>query len=190
MKTVEKQDYETAGEQAQALFASLNLTAHISPPMPAVEDQGEKPWPHIAYHVQIVDKAGRTFSTDYHLGVGHVKWARSAGMPSDVSPIVETRISRPHAEFKDKFAEARAAAWLARAQKFAPVPWEVLAACCEDGQSANQASFAEWAGNYSYNADSIKAKTIYDKCNEVYHQVKALIGAENVAKFAELHCQL
>lgn len=91
--------------------------------------------------------------------------------------------------FKDPTPHVSLAAKLARVQRVSPAPHEVLAAICDDGESAQNESFDDWAGNFGYSTGSIKAKRIYETCIELYHQCNALVGTENVRKFAELHAQ-
>lgn len=183
-----KPEYEIASDEAKALFESLGLTTQISAPIPDVRDN----WPNILYRVTF-SKNAANLSTEYRLGVGHVKIPK--GEPHDCR-LSQNEVSALYAlqnnsnvQFKDKSLHARLAAKLAFKQKVAPQPFEVLAAICDDGQGAHAESFDNWCANFGSDPDSIKAKRIYETCVELYHQCAGLIGAKNVAKFAELHSQ-
>lgn len=159
MNTTEKPDYEIARDEAKALFDSLKLKVSIGFPVGNTRDN----WPNISYAVNFADNRSE-FSTEYHLGTGHVKWTIAyATAPNFVTAFIEAKKRNPNASFKDKGAEARAAAWLAAKQNVKPEPWAVLAAVCRDSLDAHGQSFEDWAANYGYDSDSRKAETIYWK---------------------------
>lgn len=201
MKTTTQEtisDYQQANNAAQALFESLGIETIVSRPVADVKDE----WPNILYNVTF-SKGGRNLTTEYRLGVGHVSWksfrmgtlmafcgnSPVRGLTADEESLINAKLRNPSASFKNKALEASAAAKLAYAQKLAPKPYEVLAAICDDGFSAHVESFDGYAGNYGMDTDSIKARRIYDFCGDLYHKVAALIGADNVVKFAEFHAQ-
>jgi hypothetical protein len=186
-----KKDYEIVNDEAKALFESLGVQCSISAPLPDVKDE----WPNILYNVTF-SKDGRNLSTEYRLGVGHVNWkdvkfgtCNLGRLTADQESAVYTIQRNPGAQLKNKALWASTAANIARIQKVAPKPYEVLAAICQDGQDAHGESWDNYAGNFGMDADSIKGRKTYDFCCDLYHQVTALIGAANVAKFAELHSQ-
>lgn len=59
---------------------------------------------------------------------------------------------------------------------------DVLNSLAMDSMGADE-SFSDWADNYGYDTDSIKAKKIYDSCVETMHALKNSLG---YAKFNEL----
>jgi len=184
--TIEKPEYEIANDEAKALFESLGLTCAISAPLPDVKDE----WPNILYNVTF-SKGAANLTTEYRLGVGHVNWPkRFEDIPRGGDVLVfNTLRQNPGAQLRNKSDHAAAAALLARVQKVAPKPYEVLAAICDDSQSAHGESWDNYASNFGMDAASIKGRKTYDFCCDLYHKVAALIGADNVRKFAELHCQ-
>lgn len=188
MKT-QMTDYENAAQEAQQLFDSLALKTETSNPMPDVRDG----CPSILYRVSF-SRNGTNFATEYRLGVGHVQWPkRYEDIPNGTDPylvpVFNTLRHNPSAQLKDKSEHAAAASWLAKCQKVAPKPYEVLAYVCDDAHSAHNESFEDYASNFGMDADSIKAKRIYDDCAAMYHKLVALVGSENVQKLVELHGQ-
>lgn len=82
------------------------------------------------------------------------------------------------------------AAYFAKVQKVAPNPAQVLAYVCRDGLSAEQSAFPEWAADYGYDSDSIKAKTIYDACLEEGHKARRIVSGKVFEKMAKLAGEL
>lgn len=184
-------DYETANQEAEKLFASLDITAAISAPIPDVKEE----WPNILYRVTFSRNA-KNLLTEYRLGVGHVDFKKYrqgsvnfSRLTADEESAIFTIQNNPGAQLKDKGLWAAAAAKLAIIQKVSPKPYEVFACVCEDGLSAHNESFENWASNFGYDEDSIKAKKIYDFCCDLYHQIAALIPASVIAQMAELHAK-
>lgn len=185
------QDYELASKEASELFASINgLKSDVSSPVGMV---GDNEWPCIGYTVRFT-KDGNTLVDEYKLGVGHVKWPKKFeqtphGTPSHLIPVFNTLRENPNAKLKRPLEHAEAAAWLAAKQKVAPKPYEVLACLCRDGLDAHSQSFENWAADFGFDSDSIKAKRNYDHCVDTYHKAVRLIGRETLAKLAELHAR-
>lgn len=190
MKTDTIQDYQTANNEAKALFESLGITTQITAPIGSVKDN----WPCILYGVHFT-LGSKSLITEYRLGIGHVNWKIKTPssfmhhLSGDQESMVYAVQNNPSATFKNKELQASTAAQLARSQKVAPKPYEVLACVCSDGLSAHNESFEGYADNFGMDKDSIKAKALYGYCGELYHRVVALIGSENVQKFAELQSQ-
>ena len=64
--------------------------------------------------------------------------------------------------------------------RFKPTPpnvADVLASLLLDSD-ALESTFEEWAGNYGYSSDSIKAKATYELCRDYGLKVKRLLGAD------------
>lgn len=191
MIATDKPDYEVANDKALELFQSLGIHTQISAPLGDVKDE----WPNILYNVTF-SLNGKNLTTEYRLGVGHVNWkaVRDGSswihhLSADQESMVYAVQKNPHATFKNKSLHASTAAQLAKNQKVAPKPYEVLSAICDDGQSAHNESFDSYCGNFGMDSDSIKAKQVYELCCELYHKAVNLIGADNVRKLAELHAQ-
>lgn len=194
-ETETKRDYEIANEEAKNLLASLEITTTCSAGVPDVRDD----WPNILYNLTFT-RGGKSFSTEYRLGVGHAKIEKVRGgsaaifvngkllhgLTADEESGIYAITNNRSVQFKDKSLHARIAAKVANAQKIQPQAHEVLASCCRDAMDARNESFESWASNFGYDADSIKAKRIYDTCAEIYHKLTAIIDAKTIQQFAEL----
>lgn len=190
MKTTEQiPDYKQAKLDAKALFDSLEIKSSTTPPMAGVEptDNPDRPaWPHIAYTVTF-ERGGIVFSADYKMGVGNVDWKKisPATYPERIGAVITTIQKKPQAQLKDKLLWASAAAMIAQRQKVTPAPAEVLATYCREALESSQTTFEQWASEFGYSADSRKAEQLFHKCREPYGKLLALIGADNVRKFAD-----
>lgn len=196
----EKPDHQLVREELHQLFASLNLPFTVSEPFGKV---GEGDWAHIFYSVVI---RGEDF--EYSLGTGLVDWKKPYAMVAAVNDPYGFRLKnysrlldsadgetiRVYSTGK-KFVTnnsqrvANCAAKLAKIQKVAPHPAEVLASSCREGLGADE-SFENWCGNYGYEEDSRKAEAIYRACTENGKKARRLLSPGNFAKFAELSNRL
>ena len=186
--SIRMKDYELANQKAKELFETLNLTVSISVPLGDV--QGD--WPQILFHLIFSGRQNSPLSLEYRLGVGHVDWKIKTPssfvhhLSADQENVVYAVQRNSSVSFKNKQLHASTAAQLAKNQKVTPKSYEVLASYCRDALAAHDESFENWAANFDYDADSIKAKNIYDHCGGLYHKLAALIGADNVQKFNDL----
>lgn len=64
-------------------------------------------------------------------------------------------------------------------------PAEVLARFCADAQSANQ-PFAMWADDFGMDSDSIKARDMYDACQNEGIKARRLVDGKTFDRLAEL----
>jgi hypothetical protein len=58
-----------------------------------------------------------------------------------------------------------------------PELFDVLWAISQDA-TAVRSSFEDWAGDYGYDSDSIRAKRIYEQCVENGHRLYKIFGEE------------
>ena len=139
-------------------------------------------WPCIAYKVTIAC-GSRKFTTDYHLGVGHVDWSVKTryhiGMPVKQQRAWSTLNRKPGAQLADKQLWADTAATIAVAQKVKPSLDQVLESLALDSQAfTGGESFADWASNYGYNEDSRKAEQTFHQCVAIGAKLTSLLGIE------------
>lgn len=159
----------------QNCLNSLGLTlAVISGPRGEVSDN----WPCIAYEVELQRNGRKIWAGPYKIGVGHVKWPKEHFLNISFHPSVrgltgdEENICRIHArgqrvkQAHDSLAlEASAASKLAKIQKVFPKITDVMHSLLLDGSPAFDGySLEDWANEYGYSTDSIKAKETYDTC--------------------------
>ncbi len=173
---------------------SLGLTlAVLSGPRGEVKDK----WPCIAYDVELQRNGRRVWSGPYSLGIGHVTWPKEHVLDRVFHPATrgltadEENVCRIHARGQlvkqtpeGSLTEARAAAKLAKFQKVSPKLADVMHSLLLDGSPAfDGLSFEEWASEYGYSDDSIKARATYDTCLQTG---LALRRAFNEAELAQL----
>ena len=73
----------------------------------------------------------------------------------------------------------------------APKPAEVLGSVCRDYLDAIGSSFPDWASNFGYERDSVKARKIYDSCIEEGEKLRHLgLMRCQITHFAEISRQL
>jgi len=138
-------------------------------------------WPHIRFTVRLSYRGKVCLESPYSLGVGHVKPNSKGVMMSwEFTPneknLLYTWERKPYANFKNKQLWADVAAKLAVIQKVQPKLEEVLSGLLLDGSPFfNAESFEDWAREFGYEADSIKAKGLYDTCMETGRKLSASI---------------
>lgn len=67
---------------------------------------------------------------------------------------------------------------------------EVLGCLCSEAVSAREASFEDWAEEFGYDSDSIKAKNVYDHCANLWHSLRKILTDEQIATFSQLSSRL
>lgn len=170
-----------------AELADLGFTLAInSGPIGRVRDNG---WPCISYNVTLEYNGRAVHSTDYSLGVGHVKWPKRHEdiPPGGDIPVFNTIRNNPGANLKNKADHATAAALLARVQKVKPDIAGVLSSLLLDGSPFFDAqSFEDWAGELGYDIDSRKAESLWRECDATGRALAWAIPANVIAKAREI----
>lgn len=194
----EKPDYEVARDELHTLMQTVIARGNhvsISDPFPDVHDTGDKAWPCIGFNVTI----GKT-AFPWFVGIGHVKVPKGVTLYG-VSPT-DFALKRCGAQYDDSRyffhgnwdkcdpkESARMAVVLAKYQKLQPDVSEVLARVCEDGRGAD-IPFEEWASEFGYNTDSIKALNTYNECTRLGKLARCMLSREEFEQFADLACRL
>jgi hypothetical protein len=166
--------------------AGLSLAVLSGPRGEVRED-----WPCIAYTCQLSDSRRRVIWTgDFRLGVGHVKpkgfarpeWSRT----TPEQQLLEHWQSKPGSVFTDKALWADVAAKLAKAQKVTPKLNDVCASLLMDGSAFFDGQrFEEWAGDLGYSDDSIKAKEIFETCDQIGRDLSRALSRDEIAGLRE-----
>ncbi len=122
-------------------------------------------WQHFAWECTL-GYQGRTLTTTYRTGVGHVK------TPPHAANTPQWATSRTiHA------TEAREAWFRNPKAPTAPSVADVVSSLTLDGMSA-QASFEEWCNDLGCDGDSRKAYSTYQACQEILCTLVALFGVD------------
>lgn len=174
-------------------LTNLGFSLEASKPAGGVDENNQSDWPHISYSIRLLFKGKPVLSTEYKLGVGHVriKKARPDGIMQPWTERERTLLytwqSHPHTSFQDKQLQADVAAKLAIQQKVAPQLDDVLRSLLMDGEAFfNAQSFEGWADDFGYDKDSRKAEAIYRECDNTGRKLAAAIPADVLAKAREL----
>lgn len=152
---------KTHSEQLQELGLKLESTLVGG----QVDKEG---WQNILYTVTLKMGDRLILTTEYRLGIAHVKLAQPGPgvLSEDERNMFDAWKTKPSANFIDKELQARVAGKLARAQKVQPQLADVIHSLLLDS-SACTVSFEDWARDCGYDTDSRKAEDIYRKCQEV-----------------------
>ena len=179
-------------ERTKLMKTALFDVATIAGPSGKVIDN----WPCIAYRVQVTLRStGKPMiETDYHLGVGHVKWNCKTNyyhLTKDQQHIwgacQNPRCSR---NFTDKHLYAETAAALAKMQKVKPDPDNVIHSLLMDGSPClHDQSFSDWAADLGYSDDSIKAKETYEACMNIGRAIIQAVGRDGYEALLEAYAE-
>lgn len=163
--------------------AGISLTV-CSGPRGAVLD-GD--WPCIEYTLQLCDARRRPVWTgEYRLGVGLVKplGARTTvahRLSLDETRLLETWQSKPHAQFTNKQLWADTAAKLAAIQKVTPKLDDVAHSLLMDGAAFfGGQRFEDWASDFGYSSDSIKAKETFEACDRIGRDLSRALSRDQL----------
>lgn len=182
MKTIDPITPEQAG---------LTLAVLSGPRGEVCNSPGEAGWPCIAYTCQLSDSRRRVAWTgDYRLGVGHVKpkgharaeWSRT----TPEQQLLEYWRSKPGSVFIDKQLWANVAAKLAKDQKVSPTLNNVCHSLLMEGSTFFDGQrFEDWASDFGYSADSIKAKEIFEACDKTGRDLSRALSRDEIAGLRE-----
>ena len=146
-------------------------------------------WPNIEYIVELLDSRRRpVWRGEYRLGVGHVKPAkdRTAGRclsqyTADEESLLMTWQSKPHAQFINKQRWADVAAKLAKSQKVTPTLNDVCHSLLSDGTAFFDGQcFEDWAADFGYSDDSIKAKETFEACDKIGRELSRALSRDEL----------
>jgi hypothetical protein len=148
----------------------LSLTLD-GPPVGAVDASDGKPmkWPHIAYKLVLSNRDGHKLRTPWRAGVGHVKPTTAPPrLTIDEDQMFHAWKLKPSAGFRDVAVWASLAGKLAAWNKVAPDLADVLDSLASSVRIwRDGTSFREFASDFGYDQDSIKALRVYHRvCRE------------------------
>lgn len=168
-----------------------------SGPRGALRDEN---WPCIEYTVQLMNtRRVLIWEGPYRLGVGHVKPLSYDGLAQHrFNPVLcltaeEENCSHHWArgvvfkkEPRNMQLQADTAAKLAKLQKVAPALNDVCHSLLSDGAAFfDGMRFKEWAGDFGYSADSIKAKETFDECDKIGRALSRALRRDELSGLRE-----
>lgn len=175
--------------------AGLTL-AVLSGPRGAVRDE----WPCIEYTCQLSDSRRRVIWTgEFRLGVGHVKWPNLAQLSCNFHTATsfltagEQNVARieGRGQTLKKTPEALqvkagAAAKLATRQHVKPSLNDVCHSLLMDGAAFFDGyRFKDWANEYGYSDDSIKAKETFEACDRIGRDLARALSLDEISALRE-----
>lgn len=174
-------------EAEQALIDYFN-TLGITATTKKIGGFVENDWPHVKFIVTFT-KNSLKIELPFSVGIGHANFPNNHWRCATNS--VFNDISENEARIIDLIKknktpkDAQTTAYLAA--KFTSddtiIPAYVFANALRDFPETD---FSEWCAEFDYNNDSIKAKSIYDKCLEYGYAAKKFINKEQESKLIEL----
>lgn len=167
-------------EERIALLAPLGIRIHAQYIQPAPAERfvsGHSPRPDAPptsmfhYRVTLSREDGRTLTTDYRMGLGHVNYSKSSEGDRSARSVTLEKLWRGDAL---TFPATRAT-------RTPPTLLGVLHSLVSDAD-ADGFSFTEWAENFGYDTDSRKAEAIYHACRKIAEDLRRLLTRDELAK--------
>lgn len=147
-------------------------------------------WPCIAYTVELLDSRRRVIWTGpYRLGVGHVKSKPRPRFPHEMSQQDQAIADALGRSGKwlcglDKVADV--AAQLAKFQRVKPTLNDVCHSLLMEGSAFFDGErFEEWAANFGYSSDSIRAKETFETCDRIGRDLSRALSRDELAALRE-----
>ncbi len=185
----------------------METTTHITPesiglsievegqPQGKVDRDGKNEWPHVAFMV-VLKKGDKTIlKQEYRMGTGHFdpkgisKYSISKYMPGNhnkAEDILDIWQRKPFAKFVDQEFFARVVAAVAQHKKIMPKLNDFVHSVIMDGRPYfEHLCFEEWADEYGYDTDSIKANKIYEQCCDIGRQLARGLTKAEIDALAE-----
>lgn len=123
---------------------------------------------------------------DYSMGSGHcpATEAKGLGMPNS---IMRTEAIKRECETGKTGRIVTGTTLLADLKTIIPKNVDMICCVLRDAEVIDYRNFDDWASEFGYNPDSIKAKATYDECMREALELRALLGD---ALMAELRNEL
>jgi hypothetical protein len=148
--------------------------------VPTTFDPKSKDWQHVAWRVTFKSKRGE-FSTDYKQGIGHLSIYPKSGKLtiSDIEDIqYALKTGKVHKHVGNSYLPSGKPIP-------APDPANVVSSLILDAGAADYAKFEDWAADFGYESDSIKALRIFEACRNTALDLNRVFGAHVVEALRE-----
>lgn len=190
MNTDTRPSHEIAGEKLDARIAELQLAVVATfVPHSKSRNKDAKHGPSLNWKVALTVK-GRTVipATDYSAGCAHCPAyrAKQFKIPSDRRAAIRFECE----EGKTAKVFYLASQHFAPGAPILPSTRDVLSSFLLDAGALDYASFAEWASEYGYDSDSIKAREAYDYCLTTALALRAALGNDTLEELRQLANEL
>lgn len=168
-------------EEILALIKTLNVTTEtIFVPLSQSRNKDEK---HLSlnYAITVTCNGKPIFTTDYSMGVGHLK-----GYPHNKRTIdYHNAIQESCESGKDYLELFELGARYANPKAVLPDYTDVWFCLISDADVLNYGSFEDWAWCFGYDPDSRKAEKIYQECLKHALALKGALGYVAMEKLQE-----
>jgi len=179
-------DHKAARKELAAMLEGLGAVMEIAP-IPARTDGSEfsKDAAHYRYAITIGKAAT---SGEFTQGWGNYSRHVRGIMPGlwyhgDADQIKAALNGNKAITIRAGESLERTKVWLAR--KHPPELVDIVQCLLMDS-AGSDLPFAEWAGDYGYSDDSIKAKAIWEKCNDIRRWLERAIPADKLTRAYDL----
>ena len=168
-----------------ALAAEISVT-YSAEFVPQSKSRNAGKTPSLNWRVTLA-RDGKTFTTDYMQGIGHVPGSYFSYRPN-ADNLNTDEVSAERGVFftqLQRWASANSDHGLKFSGKPIPAPHiaDVLYSLVLDADVLNYPRFEDWAPELGYDPDSREGERIYRACLAVALELRALIGDANIARF-------
>lgn len=155
-------------------------------------------WPCTEWTVQVMHKGKPVWTGEWRAGVGHVKpydyeyfnkfrfGPQAVQLTESEKAMSHAWARNPGAKFDNQQDHANLAAKLAQRQRATPSLDSVMGSLLMDGSAFfDGCQFEDWAGEYGYSADSIKAKETFEACDKIGRALSRAVSRDELTGLRE-----
>jgi len=153
-------------QSIDAMLLNVGLSVSVIGKGEQVRDND---WKCDAWRFTITNAQRKSESFDYYTGIGHRK--------CNLAPALRPKFVNPNCIAAEEFNKRHVL-------PVAPHVAGLLHSLVLDGSALEQC-FIDWCADFGYDADSMKALTLYNACCENARRLQLLIGRELFAKISE-----
>jgi hypothetical protein len=128
-----------------------------------------EPWQHFLWACTL-EYQGRTYTTEYRLGLGHCTKGRTHKVPCEIVTNDIARALKPYGRIAIADVEGYVT-------PTAPSLVDVLGSLTSDASAALHCrDFEDFCNEYGYDTDSRAAEKVYAACTQVHFELYKLLG--------------
>ena len=168
-------DYEAIKDKVDELLTAAAVKFEV---VNAGSGKDKEGWEHDAWRFTLTKMVGgisektvHSWTSDYRTGTGNRVMPKGFGCPVHKGYVKHGTLAWEDNEKQKRPVKPRAA--------------DVLYCILSDGQAADT-SFHDWASDFGYDTDSLKALGVYNACCETGRELRKLFTREERAALEEL----
>lgn len=147
--------------------------------------------PSLNWRVTLRKDDRDVIETDYMQGCGHCPAYKNNALKNSMGSAAHDKCVRQECETGRK---VKSFVSLGIANAGAPIPppsvSEVLSSLMLDASALDCRDFADWCGDFGYDADSIKARGMYDACLAIGLKLRAAFGEKALGDLRDLFADM